>query len=95
MERWPTLMSSDQDDRTNFRRAGIAGDEPARLDQRLQTVLESITEPFYHLDEQWRFVFINQPALDYLGTSREALLGRVLWEAFPKSADSPFGERFT
>ena len=87
-------MSSEHHDRANPLRAGIAGAEPARLDQRLQTVLESITEPFYHLDDAWRFVFVNQPALDYLGTSREALLGRVLWEAFPKTEDSLFGERF-
>ena len=51
----------------------------------LKPYLESITEPFYHLDEHWRFVFANQPAVDYLGRSREALIGLgSVWEVFPR-----------
>jgi PAS domain S-box-containing protein len=69
--------------------------DPARLERRAQTVLESITEPFYHLDEHWCFAFINQRALDYLGRTRESLIGQNLWDVFPKTLNSEFGEQFT
>src|SRR6185312_5865861 len=46
-------------------------------------LLESITDMFYALDAQYRFTYINQRALDYLGKTREELLDRSVWDAFP------------
>lgn len=46
-------------------------------------LLESISDAFYAVDRHWRVTYVNQRALDYFGVSREALVGRVLWDAFP------------
>ena len=47
------------------------------------TLLESITDAFYALDREFRFTYLNQRALDHFGATREALLGKVLWDLFP------------
>ncbi len=47
-------------------------------------LLESISEAFYGLDEEWRFIYLNHKAEQLLGIKREALIGRVIWEIFPE-----------
>ncbi len=60
-----------------------AQDESERLNRGLAATLESITDAFYTLDHEWRFTYINTQAENVLQTDREALLGQVIWEAFP------------
>jgi PAS domain S-box-containing protein len=57
---------------------------------RSDAVLRSIADAFYLLDREWRFIYVNDAAEPLLQTTREALLGRTLWEAFPDVAGSPF-----
>lgn len=58
-------------------------EENARLlEQRMTTTLESITDAFYTLDRQWRFIYLNKEAERLFQKSREELLGKVLWEEF-------------
>jgi len=57
-------------------------------------LLESITDMFYALDAQYRFTYINQRALDYLGKTREELLDRSVWDAFPATEGSLLEEQF-
>ena len=57
---------------------------------RSDAVLGSIADAFYLLDRDWRFTYVNDAAEPLLQTTREALLGRTLWEAFPGVAGSPF-----
>jgi len=60
------------------------------LHARSEAVLESIADAFYLLDRDWRFTYVNDAAEPLLQTTREHLLGRTLWEAFPDVAGSPF-----
>ena len=57
--------------------AGPGGDEP------LHVVLDRLYDAVVAFDREWRYVFINRSAEKYIGLPREALLGKVLWEAFP------------
>jgi PAS domain S-box-containing protein len=52
--------------------------------EELFTTLERISDLFYALDQEWRYVYVNQHLLDQLGKSREELIGRSLWEVFPQ-----------
>lgn len=52
----------------------------------LAGVLESISDAFYLLDSQWRYVFVNAEAARLQGRSRAELLGHTPWELFPESA---------
>ncbi|HVE78106.1 MAG TPA: ATP-binding protein, partial [Gemmatimonadaceae bacterium] len=58
--------------------------------RRTEAVLGSIADAFYLVDRQWRFTHVNDAAEPLLQTTREALLGRTLWEAFPDVAGSVF-----
>ena len=49
---------------------------------------------FYSLDREWRFTHVNAEAERLLGVTREELLGRVVWEAFPDAVNSLFEESF-
>ncbi len=57
---------------------------------RLEAVLESVSDAFYALDADWRFVVFNRAAEEYFGVARQAVLGRDMWEVFPQGAGTPF-----
>jgi PAS domain S-box-containing protein len=52
-------------------------------EQRLATLLSSITDCCFALDTRWRISLLNSCAEAYFDQPREQLLGRVFWEAFP------------
>lgn len=53
-------------------------------------LLESITDPFYALDRELRFTYINKRALDYYARPPEQLLGKKLFDLYPQSRGSVF-----
>jgi PAS domain S-box-containing protein len=53
------------------------------LADRLTTTLESITDAFYLLSPDWRFLFVNREAERVLERPAAEILGRSIWEAFP------------
>lgn len=59
--------------------------EDARLiAAQLTTTLESLTDAFFTLDRDWRFTYVNGEAERLLRAPRSALLGRVVWDEFPR-----------
>ena len=62
----------------------------AAADLRANTILESISDGFYSLDRDWKFVYVNRRAEAYLGRTRADLLGRVLWDAIPVARGTVF-----
>jgi PAS domain S-box-containing protein len=51
----------------------------------LQGILGSITDAFFVLDKNWCFTFVNDETSRRMGMSREALLGRNVWELYPNA----------
>jgi PAS domain S-box-containing protein len=47
-------------------------------------LLESVTGAVFAFDRDWRYTFVNAAAERLLGRSRELLLGRECWQAFPE-----------
>lgn len=58
--------------------------------QRVTTILESITDATFSLDREWRFVYVNQQAEHLLSRHREELLGRSVWDEFPRAVGTAF-----
>lgn len=56
--------------------------------QRISTILENITDLFYELDREWRFVEVNKLVEERYGKSRDQLIGQVIWELFPATLSS-------
>jgi serine phosphatase RsbU (regulator of sigma subunit)/PAS domain-containing protein len=55
---------------------------------RVTRVLEAMPAGFYSLDREWRFTHVNAEAERVMGGSRDDMLGRVLWDAFPDASGS-------
>lgn len=64
----------------------------AQSNKRLTEVLESIHDDFYVVDRDWTFVFANRNFTSRFGKEPEDLLGRCLWEMFPKHLGTIYEE---
>jgi len=80
------------------RDAAAGADALAQAVRRSEEILESINDPFLALDAEWRFVYLNDRALDLLGAvrgapaTRENLIGRTVRDAVPQLLDHPATE---
>ncbi|MFC0134913.1 EAL domain-containing protein [Massilia eurypsychrophila] len=64
------------------------------LSRKLVTTLESMTDAFYMLDNDWRFTYLNSEAERLLQQRRDELLGKVLWKAFPDLIGTRFETQY-
>jgi PAS domain S-box-containing protein len=67
-----------------------AEDEARRLTALVGDTLEHISDGFVTLDRQWRFTFLNREAERQTAHSREALIGRVVWDVYPQLLGTVF-----
>jgi diguanylate cyclase (GGDEF)-like protein/PAS domain S-box-containing protein len=65
-----------------------------RISLSADAILAGITEAFYVIDDEWRFVYVNEPAERLLGHTAAELLGRRLLAIFPTTVGSTFEEVF-
>jgi PAS domain S-box-containing protein len=68
--------------------------ELERSSERMASVLENISNAFFHLDKNWCFTYINDQATQLLGREREELLGRNAWEEFPQAVGTKFDIKY-
>jgi len=54
----------------------------------IESVLTSIRDAVYALDNDWRFTFLNTQAEELLERKAEDLIGRNVWEEFPEAVDT-------
>jgi PAS domain S-box-containing protein len=59
--------------------------------ERLDRILGSIMDAFVVVNQRWIITYMNEPAAALDGGRPEDFVGRLLWEAFPETADGPFG----
>lgn len=77
------------------RRSAAAREEAERQALRERAaLLESMTDAFYALDQDFRFTYLNQRALDHFGQTRDALLGQVIWDVYPLTRGSVFQQEY-
>lgn len=65
-------------------------DEKANLRQRILNIVESISDGFAALDNDWRFIYVNQRASEMLQRDIDGLLGRQIWTEFSDMIEHPF-----
>lgn len=64
------------------------------VEQELSSVFSSISDAFYTLDRDWRFVFVNPRAEQLMQRPREALVGTRVWDAFPEARGTVVEQEF-
>ncbi len=57
-------------------------------------VLESISDAFFALDTDWRFIYINDQSARLMARTREELTGKRFWDEFPGTLGSPFEQHY-
>ena len=59
-------------------------------------ILESMSDPLVVHDAEWRFQYINEPAMEMFRTSKHhlpaSLIGQRLWDLYPDLPGTVFGE---
>ncbi|GAA4310480.1 PAS domain S-box protein [Nibribacter koreensis] len=65
-----------------------------RQAQRLNTVLESITDAFFTLDRNLRITHLNSEMVKLLGIDKEDTLGRSILDVFPEEAEDIFKKQY-
>jgi PAS domain S-box-containing protein len=78
-------------DITTRRQAELALQQSER---RGREILESISDGFLAVDSEWRFTYINRAAEHILSRTRDDLIGRLLWDAYPPARDNIVGEEY-
>lgn len=61
-----------------------AEEELIRYSERLDTVIESITDAFFIIDREWRFIRANQTFTRLNNTTEEKIVDHNMWEVFPR-----------
>ena len=58
------------------------------LDEKIARFFDRLEQPFYILDRQWCFRFINGAAERLWSRERWGLLGKCIWDCFPEARES-------
>lgn len=64
--------------------------ELASANTRLLKILNSTTDGFAVFDNNWCYTYFSDKAVQILGKSREEVLGRNVWELFPRAVGTQF-----
>jgi PAS domain S-box-containing protein len=73
------------------RRAGEPlrqSEEEREAQEGVADILESISDAFYSVDQDWRITYVNGRAQELWGRSAEDLIGKNVWEEFPEAVGS-------
>jgi len=70
------------------RRDAEAGREA--IQRQITSTLESMTDGFFTLDDDWRFTYVNPVAHRMLARKAHTLIGKKLWDGFPGVANTEF-----
>ena len=62
-----------------------AEEELRRANARITEILESITDAFSAWDQNWRYIYVNERAVQLLGKPGDELIGRCVWDLFPNA----------
>ena len=65
------------------------------IDERLRLVLDNISDGFFILDQDWRYVEINCPGAAMIGRTPEQLIGRRFLDEFPEARGTIWESTYT
>ncbi|HOJ77453.1 MAG TPA: PAS domain S-box protein [Bacillota bacterium] len=68
----------------------------AKSNQLIKDILESITDSFFALNEDWCFTYVNMAALSSVlaKDSNESFIGKNIWEVYPELVDTKLYEYY-
>ncbi|MTI85573.1 MAG: PAS domain S-box protein [Firmicutes bacterium] len=61
----------------------IADEKLSNARQQIANILESITDAFYAVDNDWNITYVNETSAEIMGKTQAELIGENLWDTFP------------
>lgn len=68
--------------------------ELAAANKRIINIVESITDGFVALDKEWKYIYVNNHPYFPDKLAANDLLGKKIWNVFPKLKDSDWGKAY-
>ncbi|RFZ81419.1 PAS domain S-box protein [Mucilaginibacter terrenus] len=65
-------------------------EQAAQAATRLENFIESVTDGFFIVDKDWRFIRTNPAFEELMHTGRHNIIGGVLWDVFPFFVNTEF-----
>jgi PAS domain S-box-containing protein len=62
--------------------------------QTMQSILENTTDAFFAVDHEWRITYLNPEAELITHRNRQEIIGKILWDVFPKLSNTVFGANY-
>lgn len=72
----------------------IRNSENVVFPETVARVLETIPDAFYALDNNWRFIYLNKNAEQALKKRRKDIIGKKIWEVFPRSTHGQYHTQY-
>ncbi len=69
--------------------------ERAKAEEKSTTILESISDAFFSIDDNMVVTYFNQAAAMALGRRREEVIGNMLFDVFPEARGTIFEQNYT
>ena len=71
-----------------------AAAELQQVHQKMDTMLESITDGLLVLDKDWRYTYFSEKGAKIIGLNRKDIIGKCLWDVFPAVKGTKFEQGF-
>ena len=71
-----------------------AAEELAKAYKEKNEILESISDAFFAVDDDWTVTYWNKQAETILGKVRKDILGKNLWKEYPDAIDTDFYRQY-
>ncbi|WP_286229899.1 GAF domain-containing protein [Neobacillus mesonae] len=68
--------------------------ELAAANEKVTSVMESITDGFFALNKEWEFIYINEHQYLPQGKTAKDVFGKKIWEVFPEAVDTVMYKEF-
>ena len=68
-----------------------------KLDQAYQekiSILETINDAFFHVNNDWVLTYLNKQSEKILGRKRDTLIGKNLWDEYPEAIETDFYRQY-
>jgi PAS domain S-box-containing protein len=68
--------------------------ELVAANEMITNIIEGITDGFLALDNEWKFIYVNNQQIFPLGISNENVIGKSIWDVYPKTIGTTFYKEF-
>ncbi|MGJ7922632.1 GAF domain-containing protein [Neobacillus sp. LXY-4] len=68
--------------------------ELAAANEKVTNVIESISDGFFALNKEWKYIYINQHQILPQKKTAQEVLNKNIWEVYPKSVNTPMYKEF-